>query len=162
MKKILFIFMLFLAFTMSGCLGYYNAEEVDQIVSSAIEEIKPSDMERYFNSLLEDLMFDGDIHFVEIGDTVTGTVDDWSYGYIIIELESTATINIQTTSVAPGGEWDLNIYYDGTMYDSAYEFEDIENGDVYTVTLNPGFNTIEIDSYSDDSYMYTIKISEAN
>lgn len=160
MKKLLLVFVVALSLIMlTGCMNeddYYNKGEVDQM----IEDLQPSDMERYFYSLLESAFLDGSIQFAEVGDTLTGEVEGYSYGYIVIELDTALAVVIETTVVAPFQGWNLNIYYDGQIDIPDLEFDDIENGDKFTVTLREGFNTIELDSYTSTDYLFTIKIYE--
>jgi hypothetical protein len=145
--------------------NYYHAElsrlrdEVWATRAELEQYNAETQMQRFFYSLIENELLGGEMVFAEIGDTIEGVVDDWDYGYIIIELDRTATVQIEFTTAAPNGEWDLNLYLNA-IDNYSQTFEGIQVGQKYTLYLNPGFNVIEIDSYYDFTYPFVVKITE--
>jgi len=170
MKKIFLLFTIMLfVLSLASCMkeeDYYTNAQVDEIVSAAVEqaisdlriELTPTQLQRYTDSLFAGAILAGNVQFANIGDTITGTVEGWSYGYIVIELESALTVDIRTAVTAPNGDWNLNIYFNGKIENADLSFDEIANGDVFTVTLRAGFNTIEIDSYTSTEYNFNIQI----
>lgn len=113
---------------------------------------------RYVNAMIIEMMLGENFVFASIGETVEGTVLAYDYGYIVIEVDIETEIEIELVAVAPDGLWDLNIYTAGvSMEDPSYIYEGVENGQKITITLQPGFNTFEFDSYSEyDDYDFVI------
>lgn len=169
MKKLLIILvMVFTLFTLVGCMSeedYYTRDEVNLMIEEArasmqeeIDALKPTQEQRYMDAMLMSMFVDGSMQFAQVGDRVTGSVASWDYSYIIIELDVATTVELKMVVVAPDNSWDLNIYFGGMMGEADLVFENIESDDVYRVTLQAGFNTIELDSYSDVDYLFTIEI----
>lgn len=117
----------------------------------------PTDMQRWFFSILDEAMLGSSMQFVSVGDTVTGTVASWDCGYFIIEVDTATSITLRLDDVAPSA-WNLNWYISGTFTDVNTAWEDIQTGDLIHIQLDVGFNTFEIDSYYDDDYPFTITI----
>ena len=117
----------------------------------------PTDMQRWFFSILDEAMIGSSMQFVSVGDTVTGTVASWDYGYFIIEVDTATSITLRLDDVAPS-DWNLNWYINGTFTDANTTWEDIQSGDLIHIQLDAGFNTFEIDSYYDSDYPFTITI----
>ena len=166
-KLVLFLVTMLLVFTLSGCMkqeDYYSKEEVDQLVQDAVdqavEDLQLTQRERYVMSVMSASLADESFQFSEIGQMINGTVESNGYAYVIIEVEVETEVHIQMNTVAPNGEWDLNIYYgDSSLNEADLNFESIVGGDVFIVTLQPGFNTIEFDSYSDNDWGYSITVT---
>lgn len=157
MKKLLLLVLAVLLFTvaLSGCStsepDYYTKDEIDAM-------LEPTQLDRFIQAIFQAEF--SDYLFGEVGDTFTGEVLDWDYGYIVIELEEETDVILVLDNVAPIGDWDINIYFEGNLmdYPDLY-FEDVEDGDEFTLTLQPGFNIIEIDSYSDYAYSFSIIVN---
>ena len=108
MKKLIVVLMaMIITLSVTGC-NYYNKEEINGIleikedrINSELEALKPTQFERYFQSVVQEGMFSGDFHFAAVGDRVVGMVESWDYGYIVIELETATMVEIETISVSP-------------------------------------------------------------
>ena len=182
MKRVLLVLTIMLfVLTLSSCMSeedYYTRTEIDQIVVNAVEtetaalvtridelnqlleEAQPTQAGRFFFLLVEKSLLDNGMQFVTLdGNEISGEVDAWAYGYIIIELDRYATVELEASIVAPDGNWNLNLYLD-QIYEPSTTFEEIQQGVVYTLELAPGFNIIEIDSYYDFPHEYSFFMNE--
>lgn len=115
--------------------------------------------QRYFFSIMDEVL-GGDMMFGSTGTPISGEVGEWGYGYVILEFTHAVSLQIQLIDVAPGGVWDLNIYPEGTIYEAAYSFTEVLDGQIFIVNMPAGFVTIEFDSYADVAYPFSIRITE--
>ena len=123
------------------------------------EQANQTQVNRFFDMLVETSLFGGDIQFVKLGDTVTGTVRSWDYAYIVIELSRDADVEMIFTALETPGEWDMNLYHDNIL-DPYHTSEDIILATYGTFSFKEGWNIIELDSYSDLDGTYTVQILE--
>ena len=127
-----------------------------------VDEQEPTQMQRYFNSVLDEMLFNNKVQFIELGTTETDTIEKWSYSTYVVELTEMTMVEVIITFKDNLLERyddlvDLNIYYGGvTNPDVVYE--ELSKTTTYTLALQKGFNSIELDSYSSSSWEYSITI----
>ena len=142
MKKILLAMLLLFMVTLASCNSepdYYTKAEFDMMIEEldqeynyyheelselrdevweAREEIEvfntESQMQRFFIAMMESELLGNSSTFAEVGETITGSVSSWGYGFIIVELSESIDVEIKATLVAPDNEWNLNVYNLGT------------------------------------------------
>lgn len=135
-------------------LEYFNEQ---------IEALQPTQMQRYFYSLIDEVVLNGEVQFIEIGEAYSSEIEGYDYQNYVIELEALTmveiTIEFETNWLTPYDELvDLNIYYNGiTEPDMVYEY--LTKTETITLALQEGFNTIELDSYSSRDWEYTLVIN---
>ena len=131
-----------------------------------IDEQKPTQIQRYFDSILDELLLDGNVQFIELDTTKTDTIESWNNVIYVVELTEMTMVELTITFENKFLEWydksvNLNIYYGG-ITDADISYEDLSKTVSYTFVLQKGFNTIELDSYSGSSWEYTITIKRKN
>lgn len=131
-----------------------------------INEQKPTQIQRYFDSILDELLLDGNVQFIELDTTKTDTIESWDNTIYVVELTEMTMVELTITFENKFLEWydksvNLNIYYGG-ITDADISYENLNKTVSYTFVLQKGFNTIELDSYSDSSWEYTITIKRKN
>lgn len=135
-------------------------------LQNQIDEQKPTQIQRYFYSILDEVLLDGNVQFIELDTTKTDTIESWNNVIYVVELTEMTMVELTITFENKFLEWydnsvDLNIYYGG-ITDADISYEDLSKTVSYTFVLQKGFNTIELDSYSDSSWEYTITIKRKN
>ena len=130
------------------------------ILAESPIDLALSQAQRYGLSLLKEAVLGENSQFGEVNTEFSGLVFDWDYAYIILELDKATTLELRLIDVAPGGNWNINIYLDGTLYTSAYSFENVVDGDIFYIEVSAGFVTIEFDSYAESTYEYLVRITE--
>lgn len=129
-----------------------------------INKQKPTQMQRYFDSIFDELLFNGKVQFLELGTTATNTIEGRGYSIYVVELTETTMVELTITFEHNFLERyddlvDLNIYYGGiTNADISYEY--LSKTVSYTFALQKGFNTIELDSYSRSDWEHSITIKQ--
>ena len=131
-----------------------------------IDEQKPTQIQRYFDSILDELLLDGNVQFIELDTTKTDTIESWDNAIYVVELTEMTMVELTITFENKFLEWydksvNLNIYYGG-ITDADISYENLNKTVSYTFVLQKGFNTIELDSYSGSSWEYTITIKRKN
>ena len=131
-----------------------------------INELQPTQKQRYLNSVLEEELLDK-VQFIELGTTTTDTIEGWDNLMYVIELTEITNIEVIIRFKNNFLEWydnsvDLNIYYGGISEADIIHGEDLTKTASYTFALQKGFYTIELDSYSSYTWDYTITIREKN
>ena len=129
-----------------------------------IDEQKPTQMQRYFDSVLDEVLFKGKVQFIELGTTATDTIENRNYSIYIVELTEMTMVEVIITFEHNVLEQyddsvDLNIYYGG-ITEPDISYEDLSKTVSYTLALQKGFNTIELDSYSYSNWEYAITIKQ--
>lgn len=175
MKKILVVIMLFtLVIGLVSCMkeeDYYTRDDVDallqdqwddladdfQEMQDKLDTLKPTQAQRFFFALVENDLLGGEIVFTEVGQTVEGNVEYYGYAYIVIELEESMTVKVNTSTVAPEQSWDMYLYIN-KISEPKMSFEGISATGSYVMYLEPGFNIIEIDSYYGMDHPYKFEI----
>ena len=127
-------------------------------VGNDARKIVLTQLERYIFDMFAGEMSDVPIEFATIGTTISGVVPDYGYYMLVFEVNREITVEIEIIQAAPDGDWNLDLFNNDGRLDEKYEM--IENGDKFTVTFYPGFNTIEFDSYLLDEYTFIIKVTE--
>lgn len=135
-------------------------------LQNQIDEQKPTQIQRYFYSILDEVLLDGNVQFIELDTTKTDTIESWNNVIYVVELTEMTMVELTITFENKFLEWydnsvDLNIYYGG-ITDADISYEDLSKTVSYTFVLQKGFNTIELDSHSDSSWEYTITIKRKN
>lgn len=147
-----------------------DLEERDDIIAGLLERIEllenikeeqanQTQVNRFFDMLVETSLLGGDIQFVKLGDTVTGTVSSMDYAYIVIELSRDADVEITFTALDTPGEWDMNLYHNNIL-ESYHTSADIILSPYGIFSFKKGWNIIELDSYADFDGTYTVQIRE--
>lgn len=131
-----------------------------------IDEQKPTQIQRYFDSILDELLLDGNVQFIELDTTKTDTIESLDNAIYVVELTEMTMVELTITFENKFLEWydksvNLNIYYGG-ITDADISYENLNKTVSYTFVLQKGFNTIELDSYSGSSWEYTITIKRKN
>lgn len=128
--------------------------------------LQPTQTQRYFYTMIDDLLLESNVQFVELNTTINGEVNEFDNSTYVIELTNITMIEISITFKSNFLNWydesvDLNIYYSGfTEPDISYE--GLRKTVTYTLALQNGFNTIELYNNSSYAWEYTITIREKN
>lgn len=133
-------------------------------LQTQLNEQKPNQMQRYFNSILDEVLLDGNVQFLELNATATNTIEAFNYSVYVVELTETTIVELTITFENNFLEWydksvDLNIYYGG-ITNADITYENLNKTVSYTFALQKGFNTIELNSYSSSNWNYTITIKQ--
>ena len=125
-----------------------------------IKEVRPSAEFRYIVEMMSDLMLANNFNFTEIGETVVGTLPSYNYSYIVIEVEFETSVSIEFLSIPSYGNFEVDIYTTNSLAsgDPDETFDNIVEGQTITVTLHPGFNTIELNNYSSYDIEFIIRV----
>lgn len=169
-KVVLFVLcilsMLLLASSIGSLVQIQELKNESQEQQAQINELQPTQKQRYLNSVLEEELLDK-VQFIELGTTMTDTIEGLDNLMYVIEL--TETTNIEVTIRFKNNflerydnPIDLNIYYGGISEADIIHGEDLTKTASYTLALQKGFYTIELDSYSRHTWEYTITIREKN
>lgn len=132
---------------------------IDELETAREEQATQTQVSRFFDMLVETSLLGGELQFVKLGNTVTGDVDNWSYAYIVIELTRDAQVEIIFDVANEVGEWDMNIYHNN-LYDPSYTEESIGVRTYGIYDFKEGWNIIELDSYSDITSAFELRILE--
>jgi len=135
-------------------------------LQNQIDEQKPTQIQRYFYSILDEVLLDSNVQFIELDTTKTDTIESWNNVIYVVELTEMTMVELTITFENKFLEWydksvNLNIYYGG-ITDADISYEQLNKTVSYTFVLQKGFNTIELDSYSGSSWEYTITIKRKN
>ena len=169
-KVVLFILsilsMLLLTLSIGNLVQIQELKNESQEQQAQINELQPTQVERYLYSVLEEELLDN-VQFIELGTTTTDTIEGRDNSMYVIELTETTIIELTIRFKNNFLEWydnsvDLNIYYGGISEPDIIYGEDLTKTSSYTFALQKGFYTIELDSYSSYTWEYTIDIREKN
>lgn len=132
---------------------------IELLESIEEEQVNQTQVNRFFDMLVETSLLGGQIQFVQLGDTVEGTVFSWGYAYIVVELNSHADVEIIFTDLDTTGDWSMNLYHNNLMapYHEEESLTDLSYG---VFSFKAGWNIIELDSYSDLDGTFTLRILE--
>lgn len=162
----------------------YTKEELDEIFDFAeqdwtvqdfvnyiddledlVEAQEPNQIERWIDAMFREMLQDGDMVFVELGDNIIYQVESYGYSptYILEILEpTTIQFNVSVDN-------DLEFcYYPETMFGEGYECTDLapdslfNDGDyVFTVDVRAGFFEFDFESWDDtNDSILNITVSE--
>ena len=169
-KVVLFILsilsMLLLTLSIGNLVQIQELKNESQEQQAQINELQPTQMERYLYYVLEDeVLRNGNIQFIELDTMMTDTIEGLDNLMYVVELNETTIIEMTITFENNFLEWydnsvELNIYYGGVYGPDIIHGEDLTKTASYTLALQKGFNTIELDSYSGSTWEYTITIRE--
>jgi hypothetical protein len=177
MERVLFI-LLSIALICSGIALAIIARDVNELqeenqlqqdnleyVYEEVLELQPTQMQRYFYSLIDEVVLNGEVEFIELDTLYTGSVEGWGYSAYVLELEQTTMVSITIEFKNTFLDWydglvDIHLYYGG-ITDPDVTYAESPKKETYTVAMQKGFNTIEFDSYSDKDWEFTI-IVEVN
>ncbi|MCK9319050.1 MAG: hypothetical protein PHP55_01835 [Methanoculleus sp.] len=163
---VLCISMLLIALIIGNFVQIQKLKNESQEQQAQINELQPTQKERYLYSVLEEEMSDN-VQFIELDATMTDTIEGRDNVMYVIELTEITMVEITIRFKNNFLEWydnsvDLNIYYGGISEPDIIHGEDLEKTASYTFALQKGFYTIELDSYSSYTWEYTIDIREKN
>lgn len=155
-----------LTLTIANNLQIKNLKNESQEQQAQINELQPTQTERYLYSVLEEELLDK-VQFIELDTTMTDTIEGRDNLMYVVELTEITNIEITIRFKNNFLEWydnsvDLNIYYGGISEPDIIYGKDLEKTASYTLALQKGFYTIELDSYSSSTWEYTITIREKN
>lgn len=162
-KKIFFILYILSVILLALSIG--NIIQINEL-RTRIDEQKPTQMQRYFDTILDEVLFNGKAKFIELGTTTTDTIEDRDYSFYVIELTEMTMVEVIITFEHNSLELydnlvDLNIYYGG-INEPDIMYEDLSKTTTHTLALQKGFNMIELESYSGSSWEYSITIKQKN
>lgn len=168
-KVVLFVLcisMLLIALIIGNFVQIQKLRNESQEQQAQINELQPTQIQRYLNSVLEEELSDN-VQFIELDTTMTDTIEGRDNVMYVIELTEIIMIEMTITFENNFLEWydnsvDLNVYYGGVSEPDIIHGEDLNKTSSYTFALQKGFNTIELDSYSSSTWEYTITIKEKN
>ena len=168
-KVVLFVLcilsMLLLASSIGSLVQIQELKNELQEQQAQINELQPTQSQRYLNLILEEKLLEN-VQFIELDTTMTDTIEAQDYSVYIIELTETTMVEISIAFKNNFLEWydesvDLNIYYGGVT-EPDISYENLQKTITYTLALQKGFNAIELSSYSNSTWEYTITIREKN
>jgi len=164
-KEKVVLFMLSILSMLLLALSIANLVRINEL-QTQIDEQKQTQIQRYFYSILDELLLDGNVQFLELNTTATATIEAWDNSIYVVELTEMTIVEVTIRFKNKYLEWydrsvDLNIYYGGVT-DADISYEDLHKTASYTFALQKGFNTIELDSYSSSSWEYSITINQKN
>lgn len=168
-KVVLFVLcisMLLIALIIGNFVQIQKLRNESQEQQAQINELQPTQIQRYLNSVLEEELSDN-VQFIELDTTMTDTIEGRDNVMYVIELTEIIMVEMTITFENNFLEWydnsvDLNVYYGGVSEPDIIYGEDLNKTSSYTFALQKGFNTIELDSYSSSAWEYTITIKEKN
>ena len=169
-KVVLFILsilsMLLLTLSIGNLVQIQELKNESQEQQAQINELQPTQTQRYFNSIIDDLLIEKDIQFIEFNKTIISRVDALSNSMYVIESTETkivkVTITIKNNFLKMyDNSVDVHIYYD-TLAVSDITYDHTQNTMTYTFALQKGFNTIELDNYANSEWSYIMRIKEIN
>lgn len=162
--KILFIILIISISLVALSIGNLFLARELQEQQAQINELQPTQTQRYLYSVLEEELLDN-IQFIELGTTTTDTIESRDNLMYVIELTETTIIEVSVRFKNNFLEWydnsvELNIYYGGIFEEDIIHGEDLTKIASHTFALQEGFYTIELDSYSSYTWDYTITINQ--
>lgn len=138
----------------------YNKSEIDQFLFDMKEEFELEPLQDYILTVLFQAMLDFDSQFAEINDTVSGTVEAYGWGYVIIYVEEPTKLGITFVDV-PEELLDVEIYVNNNFMDADYIVDELTSGYQIIVEATEGYVTIELESWDEvNDLPYTITIEE--
>jgi hypothetical protein len=188
MKKLLLIVTLLLTFTLTGCNSFYSQDEVDLMLEESnqefettieglydlyieenaqnieelqlqIEELQPTQVQRFMNEMMEYAITDGSMVFMELSVNYPEQVEAYGYSatYVYEALEEMDLI----ITITVDNDLEFCYYPDGYIDEPICE-DLIEGTETFNVSINQGFFVLEFESWDevDDSNLVIMILEE--
>lgn len=117
-------------------------------LGARLDELQPTQFERFVQDIFMYAMLGGDIVFVELDKVYYETVEAYGYGVSYV-YEALEPMTLEITTIVDN-DLELCWYPDGVFSDNYY-CEDLFGTDVITVTVGAGFFMFETESWDIDN-----------